>query len=132
MSGAFQRGYRIAEAAKYMGVSPWFIELKIRSGEFPALKLCRHYTVLKEDMDRFLDSQRGHFDLPAVSSAAVHPERLLLDILGAARALSTTVWTVRSLLWDGKIPFVKIGRRFLVDPADLRAYIAREKSGGAV
>jgi excisionase family DNA binding protein len=53
------RGFRISEAAKYMGVSPWFVELKIRSGELPALKLCRHYTILKEDMDRFLDSQRA-------------------------------------------------------------------------
>jgi excisionase family DNA binding protein len=41
-----------------MGVSPWFVELKIRSGELPALRLCRHYTILKEDMDAFLDEQR--------------------------------------------------------------------------
>jgi excisionase family DNA binding protein len=54
-----RRGYRIAEAARYMGVSPWFVELKIRSGELPALRLCRHYTVLKEDMDEFLNKQRA-------------------------------------------------------------------------
>ena len=53
-----RRGYRIAEAAEYMGVSPWFIELKIRSKELPALKLCRHYTILIEDMNAFLDAQR--------------------------------------------------------------------------
>jgi excisionase family DNA binding protein len=53
-----RRGYRVAEAAKYMGVSPWFVELKIRSGELPALKLCRHYTILREDMDAFLDVQK--------------------------------------------------------------------------
>ena len=53
-----RRGYRIAEAAAYMGVSPWFVELKIRSGELPALKLSRHYTILREDMDAFLDKQR--------------------------------------------------------------------------
>jgi excisionase family DNA binding protein len=62
---------------------------------------------------------------------AVIPEPILLDIRGAARALSATPWAVRSLIWEGKIPYIKIGRRFLVDPADLRAYIAREKSGGA-
>jgi len=61
------------------------------------------------------------------STSVVISEPLLLDIHGAARALSATPWAVRSLLWDGKIPFIKIGRRFLVDPADLRAYIAREK-----
>jgi excisionase family DNA binding protein len=54
-----RRGYRIAEAAAYMGVSPWFVELKIRSGELPALRLCRHYTILREDMDEFLNNQRA-------------------------------------------------------------------------
>ena len=44
-----------------MGVSPWFVELKIRSGELPALRLCRHYTILKEDMDNFLDTRRNDF-----------------------------------------------------------------------
>jgi hypothetical protein len=39
-----------------MGVSPWFVELKIRSGELPALKLCRHYTILKEDTRTLWDS----------------------------------------------------------------------------
>ena len=53
-----RRGHRIAEAAEYMGVSPWFVELKIRSKELPALKMCRHYTILKEDMNAFLDDQR--------------------------------------------------------------------------
>jgi excisionase family DNA binding protein len=49
---------RIGEAARYMGVTPWFVELKIRSGELPALKLCRHYTLLKEDLGEFLDKMR--------------------------------------------------------------------------
>jgi excisionase family DNA binding protein len=58
-------------------------------------------------------------------------EPLLLPLKEAANALGCTVWAMRSLLWDNQIPYLKIGRRFLVDPADLRAYIAREKSGGA-
>jgi excisionase family DNA binding protein len=52
-----RRGYRIEEAARYMGVTPWFVELKVRSGELRALRMCRHYTILKEDMDAFLDAQ---------------------------------------------------------------------------
>jgi excisionase family DNA binding protein len=55
-------------------------------------------------------------------------EPLLLDIKGAAHALSTTTWAVCSLLWEGKIPYLKIGRKFLIDPADLRAFISREKA----
>lgn len=40
-AGNKRRGYRIPEAAEYMGVSPRFVELKIRTGELPALRLCR-------------------------------------------------------------------------------------------
>lgn len=68
--------------------------------------------------------------MPIKNAPTAPSEPLLLDIHGAARALSATPWAIRSLLWDGKIPFIKIGRRFLLVPADLRAYIAREKSGG--
>jgi excisionase family DNA binding protein len=54
-----RRGYRIAEAAVYMGASPWYVELKVRSGELQALKLGRHWVILREDMDQFLDAQRA-------------------------------------------------------------------------
>jgi excisionase family DNA binding protein len=53
------RGMRIAEAASYMGVSPWYVELKIRSKELRAYRLCRHYTIFREDLDHFLDEQKG-------------------------------------------------------------------------
>jgi excisionase family DNA binding protein len=70
-SAAPPRGMRIAEAAAYMGVSPWFVELKIRSGELPALKLCRHYTLLREDLDAFLDAQKRKADeTPQIRRAA--------------------------------------------------------------
>jgi excisionase family DNA binding protein len=52
------RGFRIADAARYMGVSPWYVEEKIRSKELPAYRFSRHYTIFKEDMDRFLDEQK--------------------------------------------------------------------------
>jgi excisionase family DNA binding protein len=52
------RGFRIAEAAVYMGVSPWFVEQEIRAGRLPALKLCRHDTLLKEDLDAYLDDAK--------------------------------------------------------------------------
>jgi excisionase family DNA binding protein len=57
-AGVEFRGNSFGEAAEYLGVSPWFVELKIRSKELPALRMCRHYTILKEDMDAFLDDKR--------------------------------------------------------------------------
>lgn len=52
------RGFRIVDAAHYMGVSPWHVEEIIRSGELPALRLGRHYTILREDLDAYLDRKR--------------------------------------------------------------------------
>lgn len=52
---------------------------------------------------------------------------ILLTLPDAAQFLSCTVWAMRSLLWAKKVPYVKIGNRFLVDPEDLRAYVKRLK-----
>jgi hypothetical protein len=65
------------------------------------------------------------------SSQFAVPEPLLLDIKSAARALSTTTWAVRSLLWGRELPFIKIGKKHLIEPADLRSYIQRQKSAVA-
>jgi excisionase family DNA binding protein len=54
------------------------------------------------------------------------PEPLLVDIYGAAKMLSSTSWTIRHLLWDKKIPFTKIGKKFLMRPSDLRAFVERQ------
>lgn len=63
----------------------------------------------------------------SASQSAVEQQLLLITIPEAARRLSTTVWAVRELLWSKKIPYVKIGRRFLIDPVDLMTFIKSEK-----
>ena len=66
---------------------------------------------------------------PSVPPLEIGPEPFLVDINGAAKLLSSTPWTIRGLPWARKIPFIKVGKRFLIDPADLRNFIAREKEG---
>jgi len=56
------------------------------------------------------------------------PAKLLLDVRGAAQALSCSVWSVRWLLANRKIPKIKIGRKHLIDPEDLRLFIRDEKA----
>jgi excisionase family DNA binding protein len=56
------RGLRIMDAANYAALSPFYVETLIRSGELPALKLCQHYTILKEDLDDFLDRKRDELE----------------------------------------------------------------------
>jgi excisionase family DNA binding protein len=47
----------------------------------------------------------------------------LLDIKGAAAYLSTTVWCMRSLVWDKKLPAIRLGKRLLFDIADLDRFV---------
>jgi excisionase family DNA binding protein len=51
----------------------------------------------------------------------------LLSQHEAARYLGISYWTVRDLVFRRELPFVKIGRRVLVDRWDLDAYLDRSK-----
>ena len=45
----------------------------------------------------------------------------------AADYLGRTPWSMRELVWAGKIPFVRDGKRIFVDIKDLEAYIVKHK-----
>lgn len=53
-----RRGLRIKEAADYIGSTPWFVEVAIRSKTIPAHKLGRHYVLFKDDLDAFVNRLR--------------------------------------------------------------------------
>jgi excisionase family DNA binding protein len=55
----------------------------------------------------------------------------LLDIKMAARYLSTTVWQMRTLVWEKKVPHVKLGHRILFDRADLDKLVEKLKEQAA-
>ena len=55
---ADRRGLRIKEAADYIGSTPWFIEVAVRSKKIPAYKLGRHYVLFKDDLDRYIKGLR--------------------------------------------------------------------------
>lgn len=52
----------------------------------------------------------------------------LLTIPDAALYLGVSHWTLRDLIWDGKLPYLKLGRRHMLDKHDLDAWIEREKT----
>ena len=52
----------------------------------------------------------------------------LYSIKEAAEYLGRTVWAVREMLWAGKIPYIKDGRRILLDIADMDAWIDKSKT----
>ena len=47
----------------------------------------------------------------------------LENIESAAKALSLSPWTVRAYIRQGKIRPVRIGRRVLIEPAEIRRLI---------
>lgn len=55
-----RRGFRIPQAAEYTGLSVWHVAELIRSRRLLALKPqgCRHYVILREDLDGMLDEMR--------------------------------------------------------------------------
>jgi excisionase family DNA binding protein len=55
-------------------------------------------------------------------------ERRLLSQRDAATYLGISYWTIRDLVFRRELPFVKIGRRILVDRVDLDAYLDRSKN----
>jgi hypothetical protein len=70
-------------------------------------------------------------DISRSESVHPHPEPLLITIPASAQLMGTTIWAMRELLWSKKIPHIKIGKRFLIDPADLRAFVASQKQSAA-
>jgi len=53
-------------------------------------------------------------------------ERALLTIPEAARYLSAaSEWAVRRLITGGKLPYIRVGKRFCLRKSDLDAWIAK-------
>jgi excisionase family DNA binding protein len=53
------RGFRIRDAANYLSVSPWFVEIAVRQKQIPAHKLGRHYVIFKDDLDDYVTRLRN-------------------------------------------------------------------------
>ena len=55
----------------------------------------------------------------------------LLNIHQAAAYLACNVFALRQLQWNGKIPYLKIGKLVQFDRADLDRFIDAQKLGAA-
>jgi excisionase family DNA binding protein len=51
----------------------------------------------------------------------------LLDINSVERLLSLSPWTIRRLISDGKLIPVRLGRRVLVEPAELERFVSQRR-----
>ncbi len=64
-----------------------------------------------------------------VKSASATPLEPLLSLDDAARLLGRTHWTLRLWAKDGRIQCVRLGRRLMVEPAEIRRLIDAGKVG---
>jgi excisionase family DNA binding protein len=55
-------------------------------------------------------------------------ERRWIDVKAAAVYLGATVTFVRSLLWDGEVPFVRAGKKFIVAQRSRCLHAAKERA----
>ena len=69
--------------------------------------------------------------MPAKRTSAIpsQPETpRLLTLRAAAAYLSCSLWAIRTLVWDKTLPHIRIGRRVLIERADLDAFIEKRKA----
>lgn len=52
----------------------------------------------------------------------------LYSIKEASVYLGRSIWAVREMLWAGKMPYIKDGRRILLDINDMESWIERNKT----
>ena len=55
-------------------------------------------------------------------------EKRLYSIKEASVYLGRSVWAVREMLWAGKMPYIKDGRRILLDIHDMNKWIEQSKT----
>jgi len=61
------------------------------------------------------------------SGKAERPRKRLYSVVEAGEYLGRTPWAIREMIWKGKLPAVRDGRRILLDIDDLDRWIEANK-----
>jgi excisionase family DNA binding protein len=57
----------------------------------------------------------------------LRPQKRLFSLQDSSIYLGRSINSVRQMLWDGKIPFIKDGKRVFIDVKDLETWIEQSK-----
>jgi|GEM_PF-3359442 len=52
----------------------------------------------------------------------------LYSIKELVKEIGATEWFWRTQIWNGKLPYIQIGRKMLIDREDVEAFIQKHKS----
>ncbi len=55
------------------------------------------------------------------------PKKRLLSLKELVKEFGVTMWFWRTQIWDGKLPYMQLGRKILVDSQDVEKFINTEK-----
>jgi excisionase family DNA binding protein len=55
-------------------------------------------------------------------------KKRLYSIKELVAEIGATEWFWRSQIWDGQLPFVKVGRKMFIDRNDVEQFITKNKS----
>lgn len=65
-------------------------------------------------------------------NANVEARKRLYTIKELVKFVGATEWFWRTQIWDGSLPFIKVGSKMLVDRDDVDRFIAQNKQSNAV
>jgi excisionase family DNA binding protein len=62
-----------------------------------------------------------------IANPVERPAKRLYSVKEAAHYLGRSVYALREMLWAGKLPYIKDGRRILLDIKDMDAWAEKNK-----
>jgi excisionase family DNA binding protein len=71
--------------------------------------------------------EQGLTKAQGIHSPTVRAAKRLYSIKEASIYLGRTVWAVREMIWAGKLPCIKDGRRILLDIRDMDDWVDKNK-----
>ena len=63
-----------------------------------------------------------------ISNPSQKPNKRLYSIPEAGQYLGRTVWSIREMIYAGKIPYIRDGRRMLLDIKDMDSWIEENRT----
>jgi len=71
--------------------------------------------------------EQGVTKAQRTNNPMVGPPKRLYSIKEASIYLGRSICAVREMLWAGKLPYIKDGRRILLDIHDMNAWVEKNK-----
>jgi hypothetical protein len=65
--------------------------------------------------------------MTAKQSQSTVSAKRLFSIKELASEIGGTIWFWRTMIWDGQIPYMQVGKKMFVDTKDIEVFIEKNK-----